>query len=162
MWQPWRGIAALVLVAAVLPPKAAWSCVCIVPVASKWRAQAALVFRGRVVNVRQVTWTSAAASARFFSKEVTFSVLERFKGPKASTCRLFTGDCSVSDPEPGNSCFNTCEAKAKVGEEYIVFAFADADGRPALSECGLHPMKTPWSSAKEMLVELRARSAVEQ
>jgi hypothetical protein len=130
------------------------------PVVSKSLAEAVLVFRGRVVDVQRMSW--AVGSARYFSKEVTFSVLERFKGPKATTYRLFTGDCSVPDAEPGISCFNTCEAPAKVGEEYVVFAHRDVDGRPALSECGLHPVKAPWSSASEMLLELRRGSAVER
>jgi hypothetical protein len=60
---------------------------------------AAELFRGRVTAVREVTWSSSTDGTQFRSKEVTFRVTERFKGPQAPTYRLFTGDCSNGRPE---------------------------------------------------------------
>jgi hypothetical protein len=145
----------------MLASSPAWACVCVeTSNGVQLRAKAARVFRGRVLEVNKLSWAGEIGSVRHFSTELVFAVLERFKGPKAVTYRVFTGDCTVSEADV--TCFNTCAARGEVGDEYVVFAFADQNGLSTLSRCGLHPMKEAWSQAKRLLVELRAEGAVEQ
>ena len=121
-----------------------------------------LVFRGQVTAVREVTWFNSTRDTQFRSKEVTYRVLERFKGSKAPTYRLFTGDCSIPESMRGSRCGNSCEAPSELGHEYVVFAFRDADGRPDISRCGTFDVNTEPKWANYTLKELQGTRAVER
>ena len=150
------------LASALLATDFAWACGCIAPMPKEWLDKATLAFRGRVTAVREVTWSDSTDGTQFRSKEVTFSVIERFKGPKAITYRLFTGDCTIPESMRGYKCSNSCEARAELDHEYVVYAFPDANGRPEISTCGTFDVKKRSTWASDLLRELRGSGAVEQ
>lgn len=141
---PMSSLAAGVL---LLTPQAE-ACLCAWPSNSEQFIEARLVFRGKVKAVHQVRLSvrDESPEVAVTATEVTFRVLERFKGPTGDSYKVLDGPCLVTGA--GEECVNSCAARVAIGTEYLVFAFPDAaEGAdtelPSMNTCSTFVANTP-------------------
>jgi hypothetical protein len=156
-----RRTAALALLALISQSGIAFACSCIGPDPEKWLAEASLVFRGTAIGARGVTSHGVQDGQNVVveSQEVSFRIIERFKGPVTDTYTVLDGSCSVPDPKPAMrelefTCLNTCAASFEQHHQYVVFAFLDERGRDSTSRCSAYEVGHHWA-ARYSLKQLR-------
>ncbi len=144
-----RGFTPIALgLAALLLSRPALACSCVGPFPEEWRTEATLVFRGRVTSTRQLRAVVEINVVRYNheASEVTFRVLERFKGPQSSTYVVLYGECLVQ-ATGGGECLDMCSSRTAPQGEWVVFAFLGEAGRPATSDCSAYPIRKDHRAA---------------
>lgn len=147
------------LLAVLLTVNAApsFACSCVGPFPEEWMTQASLVFRGRVTRTRRLD-SRVELGGRPHSHaglEVTFRVLERFKGPAVATYVVVYGEC-VAEEGSGAECIDMCSQATDLRGEWVVFAYPGRVQSPATDDCSAFAVDSDARAAFS-LRQLRAR-----